>query len=62
MSVLAEERSQSIAFEIVDGVVAPVDRAIFREALRNVLDNAIKHSPVDRRFSSASPGPTRAEP
>ena len=46
MSVLAEERSQSIAFEIVDGIVAPVDRAIFREALRNVLDNAIKYSPV----------------
>lgn len=46
LGILAEERKQSIAFEIGEQVVAPVDRLILREALTNVLDNAIKYSPA----------------
>ncbi|MGE0704913.1 MAG: sensor histidine kinase [Vicinamibacterales bacterium] len=45
LSILTEERSQSIAFNVAEGVVAPVDRLVLREALVNILDNAIKYSP-----------------
>jgi heavy metal sensor kinase len=45
LGILAEERNQSISLDITDGIVAPVDRLIVREALTNVLDNAIKYSP-----------------
>jgi signal transduction histidine kinase len=47
LSVLAEERNQRIALDIVEGVVVPIDRMVVREALTNVLDNAIKYSPPD---------------
>lgn len=46
LGILAEERKQSIAFEITADVVASVDRLILREALVNVLDNAIKYGPA----------------
>jgi heavy metal sensor kinase len=46
LGILAEERKQSIAFDITGDVVASVDRLILREALVNVLDNAIKYSPA----------------
>jgi heavy metal sensor kinase len=45
LAVLAEERNQTIDFNINDGLVVPVDRLVLREALTNVLDNAIKYSP-----------------
>lgn len=45
LGILAEERDQSITFDVADSVVAPVDRLLLREALRNILDNAIKYSP-----------------
>jgi heavy metal sensor kinase len=46
LGVLAEERYQSVALDVGAGVVVPADRLVVREALSNVLDNAIKYSPV----------------
>ena len=45
LGILAEERNQTIDVSITDGLVVPVDRLVLREALTNVLDNAIKYSP-----------------
>lgn len=45
LGILAEERNQTVALEITDGLTASVDRLVLREALTNVLDNAIKYSP-----------------
>jgi heavy metal sensor kinase len=61
LSVLAEERNQKVAFEITSGVRVSVDRLVLREAVTNVLDNAIKYSPeratiairVERRADQA---------
>lgn len=46
LGILAEERKQSIKLEITDPVVLFADPPILREALVNVLDNAIKYSPL----------------
>lgn len=45
LAVLAEERHQSVVLDVGDRVVVPVDRLVLREALTNILDNAIKFSP-----------------
>jgi heavy metal sensor kinase len=45
LAILAEERNQKLTFEITDGVIVPVDRLVLREALTNVLDNAVKYGP-----------------
>lgn len=45
LGILAEERNQTIALEVPDGVVSSIDRFVLREALSNLLDNAIKYSP-----------------
>lgn len=50
LGVLAEERGQALAVE-GDGVVAAVDRILFRQALTNLVDNAIKYSPEGSRVS-----------
>ena len=44
LNILAEERKQTLSLDI-EHVVASVDRLVLREALTNVLDNAIKYSP-----------------
>jgi len=46
LGILAEERNQKLMLDVTDGVVVPVDRLVLREAITNVLDNAIKYSPT----------------
>jgi heavy metal sensor kinase len=46
LGVLAEERNQALSVDAEEGIVVAVDRLVFREALTNVLDNALKYSPV----------------
>ena len=46
LGVLAEERNQTMAFETAEPVVVHVDRLVLREALTNILDNAIKYGPA----------------
>jgi heavy metal sensor kinase len=45
LTVLAEERGQRLAVEVADDVTVTADRLVVREALTNVIDNAIKYSP-----------------
>jgi heavy metal sensor kinase len=51
LGILAEERSQKIAVEVVEPVNATVDRLVLREAVTNVLDNAIKYGPPGSAIS-----------
>jgi heavy metal sensor kinase len=46
LGILAEERSQQLKTELPDAVVVSADRLVLREAITNVVDNAIKYSPV----------------
>jgi len=45
MRVLAEERDQELVVDVARGVRAECDPGILRQALVNVLDNAIKYTP-----------------
>lgn len=45
LSILAEERHQRVTLDVAEGVQVNADRLILREALTNVVDNAIKYSP-----------------
>lgn len=47
LGILAEERSQRLAVDVAEGVVVSVDRLVLREAVTNLVDNAIKYSPSD---------------
>ena len=46
LDILADERSQQITVEAPERLVVPADRLVLREAMTNVLDNAIKYSPI----------------
>jgi len=45
LGILAEERNQRLAIDVADGVLVKADRLVLREAITNVVDNAIKYSP-----------------
>jgi heavy metal sensor kinase len=45
LAILAEERGQRLKVDAADGVVVSADRLVLREAITNVVDNAIKYSP-----------------
>jgi heavy metal sensor kinase len=46
LSLLAEERRQRVSIQAADAVSVSADRLVLREAITNVIDNAIKYSPV----------------
>ena len=45
LAILAEERGQRIALDAPDRLSVTADRLVLREAITNVVDNAIKYSP-----------------
>jgi heavy metal sensor kinase len=45
LGILAEERNQRLEVDAASAVMATVDRLVLREAVTNIVDNAIKHSP-----------------
>lgn len=47
LSVLAEEKQQNINLTVIDKPVISIDRPSVRQALTNLLDNAIKYSPPE---------------
>ena len=45
LSILAEERQQRVHVDAADNVLIFADRLVLRDAITNVIDNAIKYSP-----------------
>src|SRR5262245_10722808 len=43
LGILAEERNQRLTLDIADPAIVRADRLVLREAVTNVLDNAIKY-------------------
>ena len=60
LSVLAEDKRQAVTIDAPDGVFVLADRVVLRQAVINLLDNAIKYSPVEgqvRVAVTAGPSP-----
>ena len=51
-----------LSFDITDDVIVSADRLVLREAVTNLLDNAIKYSPSGSRLLSASSVRRRSRP
>jgi heavy metal sensor kinase len=45
LGILADERNQTLTLDVTEGVIVSADRLVLREAVTNVLDNAIKYGP-----------------
>jgi heavy metal sensor kinase len=61
LNVLAEEKRQSIKISASGKAIAQIDRASVRQALTNLLDNAIKYAPPDSDISITVGGTSRDE-
>jgi heavy metal sensor kinase len=46
LGILAEERNQRLVVDVAAGVSVSADRLVLRESITNVIDNAIKYSPL----------------
>jgi heavy metal sensor kinase len=46
LGILSEERNQKLRVDVTHNVVVTADRLVLREAITNVVDNAIKYSPI----------------
>jgi heavy metal sensor kinase len=51
VEVLAEEKGQTIDIEGDANIIVSADRLLLRQAIANLLDNAIKYSPTNSRIS-----------
>ena len=51
VGVLAEEKSLRLSLEGNDDIVVEADRAILRQAILNLLDNAVKYSPANGKIA-----------
>lgn len=51
LNVLAEEKQQSIKITANENAIVKVDRASMRQAITNLLDNAIKYAPANSEIS-----------
>jgi len=60
LAVLAEEKEQELEVAAAEGVVVPADRLVVRQALVNVVDNAIKYSPPGSTIRVAVSGDAAA--
>jgi heavy metal sensor kinase len=49
LAILAEDRNQRLEVEAAEPVITTVDRLVLREAVMNVVDNAIKYGPNGSR-------------
>jgi len=54
LHVLAEEKSQTVRLDLEPGVTISVDRVMIRQAVINILDNAIKYSPTGSAISATA--------
>ena len=53
LAVLAEERRQRISIEAAERITVVADGLVLREAMTNVIDNAIKYSPMGATIAVA---------
>jgi heavy metal sensor kinase len=48
LGVLAEEKNQKLHSRLAENVTANIDRGVFKQALINLVENAIKYSPAGK--------------
>ena len=59
LTVLAEEKNQTIALSGDRSLLVSADRMLLQRALGNVVENAIKYSPLEAEITIAISGETR---